>query len=389
MFCQRLVSLLFLTNLSHTKLTLPVITEHPSSVTVSSGSPASLHCRTSPVSSVTWTRDSIPVSSSSPGLLVLPDGSLFLLSSRPSDSGLYRCLVGARGSQVHSRPATLAVRYLSTSFPPPPYRTVTATEGGMTVLPCNAPRGYPTPRVRWQREGEDVVEGPRRRVEGGRLLMEGLTLGDAGTYTCLASNSEGEVRDEPMELRVEAFVSSTHSVVLVERGEEELSLRVWVVAIALALVVTVALLAIMLVVCLRYTSLSYLPSGGTGDGGSSEHGSSEHGTYDSGHKLLYGGNCRDTPVHRPPVKREEQHYASCPVVRSEYSRPFIYYTGGQPQYDSGLVRGAHAGLYSDLNRGRHAHQERDGQYRAPFLNYTRDQTKKDSETKNPPTFLSV
>ena len=232
----------------------------------------------------------------------------------------------------------------------------------MTVLPCNAPRGYPTPRVRWQREGEDVVEGPRRRVEGGRLMMKGLTLEDGGVYTCLASNSEGEVRDAPMELRVEAFVLSTHSVVLVERGEEELSLRVWVVAIALALVVTVALLAIMLVVCLRYRSLSYLPSGGTGDGGASEHGSSEHGTYDSGHRLLYGGKCRDTPVHRPPVKREEQHYASCPVVRSEYSRPFVYYTGGHAGQYSDQTQGGLAGQYSDLTRGE------EGVYNIPFLN---------------------
>ena len=362
MLCQTLFSLLLTANICFSKLALPVITEHPTSVTVSKGSPASLHCRTSPVSSVTWTRDSIPISSSSPGVLVLPDGSLFLLSSRPSDSGLYRCLVGAGGRQVHSRPATLAVRYLSTSFPPPSYRTVTVTEGGMTVLPCNAPRGYPTPRDRWQREGEDVVEGPGRRVEGGRLLMEGLTLGDGGTYTCLASNSEGEVRDESMELRVEAFVSSTHSVVLVERGEEELSLRVWVVAIALALVVTVALLAIMLVVCLRYRSLRYLPSGGTGDGGASEHGSSEHGTYDSGQRLLYGGKCRDTSVHRPPVKREEQHYASGFLVQSEYSRPFVYYTGGQAGKYSDQTQGGQAGKYNDLR------SVDEGAYNIPFLN---------------------
>ena len=149
------------------------------------------------------------------------------------------------------------------------------------------------------------------------------------------------------------------------------------------------LIAIRLLVCLRFRILCYVSSIDKRDGKASEHGSSEHGTYDSGHRLLYGGKCRDTPVHRPPVKREEQHYASCPVVRSEYSRPFVYYTGGQAQQDSDSVRGAQAGQYSDLNRGGPAYHERAGQYQAPFLNYRRDQTKKDIETKYTPTFLSV
>ena len=48
--------------------------------------------------------------------------------------------------------------------------------------------------------------------------------------------------------------------------------------------------------------------------GTSEHGSCGKVTYDSGHRLLYGGKCRDTPVHRPRVhQREEQHFDSCAV----------------------------------------------------------------------------
>ena len=59
------------------------------------------------------------------------------------------------------------------------------------------------------------------------------------------------------------------------------------------------------------------------------------------------------------VKREEQHYASFPVVQSEYSRPFVYYTGGQARNYSDLIQGGQAWQYSDLTSP--------GAYNTPFL----------------------
>merc|ERR1712059_154016 len=68
----------------------------------------------------------------------------------------------------------------------------------------------------------------------------------------------GEVK-----LKVEIKVPgiSTHEVILVEKPEEGLSFKVWMVAIGLAVTVTVSLLAIILVVCLRYRCVCLLPNG--------------------------------------------------------------------------------------------------------------------------------
>jgi hypothetical protein len=239
------------------------ITEHPSPVSVPEGAPGTLHCRTSPPAAVVWEREGRPVPASE-GVLALPDGSLFLLSTTARDAGRYRCRAGT----ARSRPALLEVRFLRSAFGAVD-RAVRAAEGGLALLPCLAPRGRPQPAVRWERDGR-VVKG--RRVEGGALVLEGVGLEDGGAYTCVAANSEGEERDAPVELVGVLASSTTHEVVLVERQEEELSLRVWAVAVALAVVVTLALLALALLVCLRYRRLALPPPELPGDGGSSEQG---------------------------------------------------------------------------------------------------------------------
>ena len=64
------------------------ITEGPSPLSVPSGSPATLHCRTSPPSEVSWWRDDEKVGERD-GVMALPDGSLFILAALPEDAGVY------------------------------------------------------------------------------------------------------------------------------------------------------------------------------------------------------------------------------------------------------------------------------------------------------------
>merc|ERR1712154_609042 len=76
-------------------------------------------------------------------------------------------------------------------------------------------------------------------------------------------------------------------VILVETKEEEeegLSLRLWVVAITLAVIVTLALLTITLLVCLRYRRLSLVPMETV------EQVEGSTSSYDSRHGLLYSYN---------------------------------------------------------------------------------------------------
>ena len=328
------------------------ITEGPSPLSVPSGSPATLHCRTSPPSEVSWLRDGEEVGERD-GIMALPDGSLFILAAVSEDAGVYQCRAGHK----MSRGARLQVRYLETNFSPVE-RLVTVEEGTMAILPCSPPQGSPPPKLVWERDGEKVSRTNKAKFEGGALMIKRVEREDEGVYTCIASNSEGEVRDEEVTLKV----TSTREVILVEAKEEEeegLSLRLWVVAITLAVIVTLALLTITLLVCLRYRRLSLVPMETV------EQVEGSTSSYDSRHGLLYsynyppsqsgklggkqslerqpslGSSCRESQNYvftrakgasSQQMYRGTEHYASSPIVRQEYSRPFQYVLVDRGEY---------------------------------------------------------
>jgi hypothetical protein len=96
--------------------TPPEIAEHPVDLTVTRGSPATLHCVAagSPEPTITWLReDGGPVTPEGDHTVQLPDGSLFFLRTvqnpRSQDSGLYSCRAENRDGVVQSRPARLTV----------------------------------------------------------------------------------------------------------------------------------------------------------------------------------------------------------------------------------------------------------------------------------------
>jgi len=312
------------------------IVEHPVSVSVSEGSPCTLHCRVSPPSGdIQWVKDGSLLPERE-GVLALPEGSLFFLSVRARDGGVYECRVKISGdSLVRSRTARLTVNYLRRQFGLVEERMISVREGGRLELPCSPPRGRPHPRVTWQKEGKLVEVGEGRQVrKEGSLVIEEATLEDGGTYTCLATSSEGEVRDLPIKLTVEKKMESksTHEVILVERQEEELSLRVWMVAVALAVIVTISLLAIIVMVIIRYRSVTLLPTSHLPD---TEPDSSNSSTA-SGHRLLKPGDwgshgdphtglCPSlSPTYTKVQTDPGLHYVCSNLITGDYSRPYSY-----------------------------------------------------------------
>ena len=62
--------------------------------------------------------------------------------------------------------------------------------GDTKELVCNA-EGYPPPEITWTRAGQKMVANDKIRINGNRLILRDMQRGDAGLYTCVASNPAG------------------------------------------------------------------------------------------------------------------------------------------------------------------------------------------------------
>jgi len=93
-------------------VTSQVILESPSSVKVSPGSPVTLSCRTNTSwRRILWSKDGsvLDTEGYQDRFLMLPDGSLFFLSTTETDSGSYYCTVISEGIEYSSDTALLTV----------------------------------------------------------------------------------------------------------------------------------------------------------------------------------------------------------------------------------------------------------------------------------------
>ena len=86
-----------------------VILESPQQVKVEPGSPATLHCRTSNSAKILWYKDGTVVGTEGNDRMILPDGSLFFLSTESEDSGSYHCAVHLGSKIYKSENACLTV----------------------------------------------------------------------------------------------------------------------------------------------------------------------------------------------------------------------------------------------------------------------------------------
>ncbi|XP_054980117.1 LOW QUALITY PROTEIN: hemicentin-2 [Sorex araneus] len=161
------------------------------------GENASLPCpaRGTPWPQVTWRKDpSAEPLRGGPGLALLADGSLFLASVSPGDSGAYECQATNEAGSV-SRRARLLV------YVPPSIRedgrgaNVSALAGQPLTLECDA-SGSPTPKVTWLKDGQPFLEARGHRVQDGvqTLHFPGIQEQDSGTYSCRAENQAGSIQ---------------------------------------------------------------------------------------------------------------------------------------------------------------------------------------------------
>ncbi|XP_045626988.1 hemicentin-2 [Ursus americanus] len=158
------------------------------------GENASLPCpaRGTPKPQVTWRKgpSSEPLRGR-PGLEVLDDGSLFLASVSPSDSGDYECQATNEAGST-SRRAKLVV------YVPPSIRedgrraNLSGMAGQSLTLECDA-NGFPAPEIVWFKDGQPIPETGRYRLldKPRALHFPRIQEGDSGLYSCRAENQAG------------------------------------------------------------------------------------------------------------------------------------------------------------------------------------------------------
>nr|XP_053630897.1 roundabout homolog 1-like [Cherax quadricarinatus] len=155
----------------------PRIVEHPKSIVVPRGDPATLNCAAegSPEPKITWFRDGVVVTTSQEDprshRVVFPSGSLFFLSikqgKKESDAGVYYCVATNAVGRAASTNATLTIAMLREEFRTVP-QDVAAASGDRAEILCVPPRGHPPPDLSWTRNGHPIAlkeEAERIKVE--------------------------------------------------------------------------------------------------------------------------------------------------------------------------------------------------------------------------------
>ncbi|XP_030000348.1 hemicentin-1 [Sphaeramia orbicularis] len=168
----------------------PSIEDDVTTVTAVKMSPVVLPCHVQgrPQPTVTWTKGGAKLGARGGSYRVLPTGVLEISAALPSHAGRYTCSARNPAGVVHKH-ISLTVQEPPEIRPMPEEVQVVLHHG--TVLPCEV-QGFPRPSITWQREGVPIATGHRLAVlSNGALKFSRVTLGDAGTYQCLAKNDAG------------------------------------------------------------------------------------------------------------------------------------------------------------------------------------------------------
>uniref|UniRef100_A0A3Q1B6M5 Hemicentin-1 n=1 Tax=Amphiprion ocellaris TaxID=80972 RepID=A0A3Q1B6M5_AMPOC len=159
----------------------------PMRMSVIEGEDAVLPCdvHSVPPPTISWAKERQLISPFSPRHTQLPSGSMKILESRVSDSGLYVCVASNIAGNLTQ---SIELRVLvPPSIQAGPW-VMKVQVGHPVELPCVV-RGVPEPTLTWTKDGKRYTVSP-----DGSLALRNVGLDDEGTYICMATNTAG--RDE-------------------------------------------------------------------------------------------------------------------------------------------------------------------------------------------------
>ncbi|KAL7827239.1 hypothetical protein SRHO_G00329570 [Serrasalmus rhombeus] len=194
----------------------PMIPGGQSEMSVIQGFQALLPCVAQglPEPKVQWKRDGTAVPDLPGKFTVLRSGELIIERAEPGDAGVFTCVAtNPAGSAHHSVHLAVNMRPAFKELP----GDMTLNVGQSLTLSCHA-QGTPSPTVTWTVNSHPYTGATVDESGRSSLLIENVTVSDAGTYVCAAENTVGTVKalsfvrvTEPPILRGEAHLSQTVS----------------------------------------------------------------------------------------------------------------------------------------------------------------------------------
>ncbi|GAB6030896.1 Down syndrome cell adhesion molecule-like protein 1 [Chamberlinius hualienensis] len=125
--------------------------------------------------------------------------TLYINSVRIEDGGVYRCVATNNVGRVeHSARVNVYGPISVRSMSP-----VTAVTGQLVIIHCPV-YGYPIDSIQWWKDGDQLPQDLRQSVyPNGTLMVSDVSRTmDAGRYTCVASNKQGDRQQQHVDINI-------------------------------------------------------------------------------------------------------------------------------------------------------------------------------------------
>ncbi|XP_055382342.1 tyrosine-protein kinase-like otk [Condylostylus longicornis] len=119
------------------------------------------------------------------------NGSLIFNTVIPTDDGIYNCQIFVEGHEpITSEKAELSIIEVL-KFTPQPSTSKNLELGTVGKIHCKA-QGTPTPQIRWIQDNTEQLPETIDDING-TLIFKNVSSENKGNYTCIATNSQGQI----------------------------------------------------------------------------------------------------------------------------------------------------------------------------------------------------
>lgn len=170
---------------------VPYFTVEPEIVNAAEEETVEFHCEAKgiPEPAIKWIHNGKPIEETTPSSRrIVQKNKIILQNIEKKDTGNYGCNATNALGYVY-KDVYVNVLALPPEIEEAPGNQATVDEKDVT-LKCKV-FGAPKPKIKWIRNGQELTGGRYQKQESGDLIISKVQFGDAGDYTCHASNKLG------------------------------------------------------------------------------------------------------------------------------------------------------------------------------------------------------